>query len=317
MSYYEKYLKYKNKYLEIKKQSGGKIEWKYTHDKSQLDQELVEKEYQTWISLGKPDNYSNNEVRFPLYTFRGKTIMRSSDQVSSVPVDVDCDLCELRLASYPENWRNFGYVPPGQIYAVYVGFDDFGDKESRFIDDVKFRGGCIKCRARKVELEAIIASQEAAQIAFEQSLRSRLGPAPSQADMSRKLGPAPSLADLSRKLGPAPSQADMSRKLGPVPSLADLSRKLGPAPSLADLSRKLGPAPTQADLDRRLGPAPTLADLDRRLDPSPSQADLDRRLGPAPTLADLDRRLDPSPSQAYINRSWVSMGPSGYGKLAR
>jgi len=294
MSYYEKYLKYKNKYLEIKKQSGGKIEWKYTHDKSQLDQELVEKEYQTWISLGKPDNYSNNEVRFPLYTFRGKTIMRSSDQVSSVPVDVDCDLCELRLASYPENWRNFGYVPPGQIYAVYVGFDDFGDKESRFIDDVKFRGGCIKCRARRNELMDEMASQEAARIAFELSLRSRLGPV----DMSRRLDPAPSQADIDRRLGPAPTLADLDRRLGPAPSLADMSRKLGPAPTLADLDRRLGPAPTLADLDRRLGPAPTLADLDRRLGPAPSLADLDRRLGPVSFHADIHRRPLRSPPRS-------------------
>ena len=188
MSYYEKYLKYKNKYLEIKKQSGGKILWKYTHDKSLLDQELVEREYQTWVSLGKPDNYSNNEVKFPLYTYRGKTIMRSSDQVSSVPVDVDCNLCKLRLASYPENWKNEAYVHPGEIYASYSR-DDFDD--INFIDYVKLIGGCIKCKARRVELEVIIASQIALK-----------GPVSNPADIQR-LNSAPSQADINKTLVPA------------------------------------------------------------------------------------------------------------------
>jgi hypothetical protein len=87
MSYYEKYLKYKNKYLEIKKQIGGKIKWEYTDNKAPfapLEQELVEKEYQIWISLGQPNNYSNNEVSFPLYTYRGKNIMRTAPDTLSV-----------------------------------------------------------------------------------------------------------------------------------------------------------------------------------------------------------------------------------------
>ena len=256
MSYYEKYLKYKNKYLEIKKQFGGEIKWKYTHDKSQLDQDLVEREYQTWISLGKPNNYNSNEVRFPLYTYRGKTIMRTSDQASDVPVDVDCDSHELRLASYPENWRNFGYVPPGQIYAVYVGFDVFGDKESRFIDDVKFRGGCIKCKARANELIDKKASEEAARIEFVKSYRGRSDPT----NDLRRLGPAPSLADIDRRLGPAPS-----------PSLADLDRRLGPDPNPADILRRLGPAPNYIALHRN-GPATNRINIRRSPPRSPPRS---------------------------------------------
>ena len=296
MSYYEKYLKYKNKYQEIKKQFGGKIEWKYTHKQEpQLDQDLVEREYQTWISLGKPNNYNSNEVRFPLYTYRGKTIMRTSDQASDVPVDVDCDSCELRLASYPENWRNFGYVPPGQIYAVYVGFDDFGDKESRFIDDVKFRGGCIKCKARANELIDKKASEEAARIEFVKSYRGRSDPT----NDLRRLGPAPSLADLDRRLGPAPSLADLDRRLGPAPSLADLDRRLGPAPSLADLDRRLGPAPNPADILRRLGPAPNQVAHQIILNLAPTHAAHQIRLNPAPTHTAHQMRLNPAPRRFY------------------
>ena len=155
MSYYDKYLKYKNKYLEIKKQFGGKIKWKYTHvftNDRPLDQDLVEKEYQLWISLGKPDNYSNNEVSFPLYTYRGKTIMRTSDQASDVPVDEDCNSCKLRLASYKNNWQNGTYVEPKEIYGDYQDDDFKTFVIPNFIKDVKKFGGCIKCLARSKEL---------------------------------------------------------------------------------------------------------------------------------------------------------------------
>jgi hypothetical protein len=174
MSYYEKYLKYKNKYLELRKQIGGKIEWKYTHKQEpQLDQDLVEREYQTWISLGKPDNYSSNEVRFPLYTFNGNTIMRTSDQASDVPVDEDCNSCKLRLASYKKNWKNDAYKPPGEIYSIYFDHDDYEFVESNFLKDVKKNGGCIKCIARANELIDKKASEEA--------FRKRLGFAPAPA----------------------------------------------------------------------------------------------------------------------------------------
>jgi len=216
MSYYEKYLKYKNKYLELRKQIGGKIEWKYTHKQEpQLDQDLVEREYQTWISLGKPDNYNSNGVRFPLYTYIGKTIMRISDEASDVPVDEDCDSCKLRLPSYSENWESESYVPPGEIYSIYFD-DDFKEIKSYFLRDVKNFGGCIKCIARSKELidekASKKASKEAARIAF----KSYLGPAPSQADLDRILGPAPSQADLDRILGPAPTLVAHQMRLNPA-----------------------------------------------------------------------------------------------------
>jgi hypothetical protein len=283
MSYYEKYLKYKNKYQEIKKQFGGKIEWKYTHKQEpRLDQDLVEKEYQTWISLGKPNNYSSNEVRFPLYTYIGKTIMRISDEASDVPVDEDCDSCKLRLPSYRENWKKSGgYVPPGQIYSIYFA-DDFQIIESDFLDDVKFGGVCIKCKARANELIDKKTSEEAARIAFEKSYRERsIGRSDSTNDL-RRLGPAPTLADLDRRLGPAPTLADLDRRLGPAPTLADLYRRLGPAPTLADLYRRLGPAPNPVAHQIRLNPAPTHTAHQMRLNPAPTRAAHQMRLNPAP-----------------------------------
>jgi hypothetical protein len=178
MFYQEKYLKYKNKYLNLKKQIGGKYKWRYTDNADEIPleiQTLIEKEYQIWITLGKPYNYSNQNISFPDYTYNKRNIIRSSDfivsstktaQASDATVDEECSCCELRLASYPENWKHLAYVPPGKIYPAFRGFEDFGDKESRFIDAFNRSGGCIKCIARAKELLEKKASEEAARIIF-------------------------------------------------------------------------------------------------------------------------------------------------------
>jgi len=84
----QKYKKYKQKYLTLKFQYGGGYEWSYEDSEEKIPsdiQTLLEEEYQTWLSLGKPKKYSNRNISFPKWTYGEKIISRleTHDKVSS------------------------------------------------------------------------------------------------------------------------------------------------------------------------------------------------------------------------------------------